>query len=199
MEPDAATPRPGVDQLRAVGRALLRIPFPLSALPVLLWAALIWQLSSFRQVDEAPLVPSVPLLGNLAHAFEFGMLALWAVLLLPRRRGWPELTRATLALTFALLLAYAFVDEWHQSRVPERNASLFDVLTDGAGIASVLAVIAYLGTPRANPGGLRRRLVAGLAACLVAAWMATAYQARHGAGPWPFGQASPSAERGGEG
>ena len=186
MEPDAAAPRPGVDQLRAVGRGLLAIPFPLSLLPVVLWGWLIWYLSAQSEVDPGPLVPRTPLIGNLAHAFEFGMLAFWAVLLLPRRGGWPALSRTHVAGVAVLLLGYAFLDEWHQSRVPERNASLLDLLTDAVGIASVLVVIAYLGRSEASSAGLRRRLLAGLAGCVAAAGLATFYQSRWGGGPWPF-------------
>jgi VanZ family protein len=190
MGPEPANRRPGVDLLRSIGRALLRIPFPLSALPVLAWAALIWQQSSFRAVDTGPLVPGVPLLGNLAHAFEYGILALWLVLLLPRRGGWPVLSPVIFALALVLALGYALLDEWHQSGVPDRNASLFDTLTDGIGAASVLVVIGYLGREDASPAGLRLRLLAGLLACLAAAFAATSYQTHHGPGPWPFERAA---------
>lgn len=187
MEPEQPASRPGVDQLRAVGRGLLRIPFPASVLPVLGWGALIWYLSSRSEVDPGPLVPGVPLLGNLAHAFEFGMLALWFVLVLPRRAGWPVLSGLTVAVTVGAGFGYALLDEWHQSRVPERNASLFDLLTDVVGIVSVVVVVGYVGRPGATSVGLWRRLAVGFGGCVTAAGLATFYQSRYGGGPWPFG------------
>lgn len=182
-----AAPQAGaVAALRSIGRALLRIPFPLSVLPVCAWAWLIWSLSSRSAVDAGDLVASLPLIGNLAHAFEFGILALFAVLLLPRRAGWPRLS-APFALTVFLVLAgCAWLDEWNQSRVPDRNASLFDVATDAVGVACVLAVIAYLGRAKADGMGLRRRLLVATLACVAAAAAATLYQGEYGAGPWPF-------------
>lgn len=188
MEPESTPPRRrGVDELRSVGQALLWLPFPLSALPLGSWAWLIWRLSSYEEVDVGPLVPRLPLIGNLAHAFEFGILALFGVLLLPRRAGRPILSRTTLAPLACGLVLYAFLDEWHQSRVPERNASLLDLLTDVVGIASTLAVIAYLERASASPAGLARRLISGVVACVAAAGLATLYQERFGPGPWPFG------------
>jgi len=192
MTPEAEARVRGLEWLRGVGRRLLAIPFPLSALPFLSWAGLIWWLSSQEQLDPGPLVPGVPLLANLAHAFEFGMLALWLVLVLPRaagpagRTGWPGLGPRSAALAFFPLIAYALLDEWHQSSVPHRNASLLDVVTDAVGILSVLWVVAYLGRDDAHESGLRRRLLVGLLACVGAAGLATAYGRTYGLGPWPW-------------
>ncbi|MFT5051435.1 MAG: hypothetical protein ACI8QZ_002852 [Chlamydiales bacterium] len=185
MEPDIGPAPFGVGHLRRVGQGLLRIPFPVSAVPCLVWAGLIWWLSSQAVIEPPPLVPHVPLLSNLVHAIEFGFLALWSVLLLPRRDDWPVLRRGNLVRCLVATLIYAVVDEWHQSFVPNRDASLLDVLTDGVGIVSVLWVIAYLGDRRADTRGLGRRLGFGIAACVGAAWLATFYGDTYGTGPWP--------------
>jgi len=186
MEPDLEPGSFGVELLRRIGRRLLRIPAQISWVPALAWAALIWWLSSQEVIDPPPLIPALPVLGNLVHAVEFGMLALWAVLVLPRRNGWPVIDRATIPRCLVPMFAYALVDEWHQSAVPHRNASLLDVLTDAVGIVSVLWVIAYLGQGRADGPGLGRRLAIGMTGCLCAAWLATAYGNAYGRGPWPW-------------
>lgn len=61
------------------------------------------------------------------HAFEFAALAL-----LLRRAG------ARPLLAFALTLAWAALDEWHQTFVPGRGGLATDVLIDAAGVATVL-------------------------------------------------------------
>ena len=63
------------------------------------------------------------------HMAEFALLAL-----LIRRAG----ARAPLA--FALTLAWAILDEWHQSFVPRRGGLATDVLIDAAGAALALLI-----------------------------------------------------------
>src|SRR5262245_7081039 len=118
--------------LRTAGRFLLRVPLALALLIVVLWAVAIWDLSSQR----VP-VPQTNHLGwefvsNLAYAPLFGLLTLWvaAVCLREREGGWPRPSPARTALVLAVVLAYGVLDEFHQSHVPGRDASPFDVLTD---------------------------------------------------------------------
>jgi hypothetical protein len=159
--------------LRGLGRLLLGQPRALAWIPPAAWAGLIWWLSSRpAQLDEAR-GQGWALLWNMAHAPAFGVLALLLLPLAPRRGNWVRLGRLELGLIGGLALAYGLLDEWHQSRVPGRDASLLDVLTDAVGAACVLWVAGYLAREDAGEGGLAGRLVAGLGLCFAAAWLAT--------------------------
>lgn len=93
------------------------------------------------------------LLRKLAHAIEFGVLALlWARALL----GSTTLTlRQALLLGVAVTLLYAATDELHQTGVSGRHGSPIDWLVDaaGAGLAALLALRGNFGLSRvARPG-----------------------------------------------
>lgn len=96
-----------------------------------------------------------------AHIVAFGMLALLILRALVAWRPllWQALTlrRASL-LAIGATLAYALLDELHQSFVPGRHASLMDVGLDlfGAGIFTVVAWRWYARHPAAlaRPEGL---------------------------------------------
>ncbi|HEY6418416.1 MAG TPA: VanZ family protein [Candidatus Binataceae bacterium] len=112
-------------------------------LPVILWGAVIFTFSTSafsanntaRIIDPALhwLVPSLSasaisvahmLIRKLAHFTEYGILFLLLV------RG-PMQGRPYTALM--LCVAYALLDEGHQSFVPGRTASLYDVALDSTG------------------------------------------------------------------
>lgn len=82
---------------------------------------------------------------NTGHAFLYGILALLCVANLPRRGSWVVLTLPRSLLILVLVMAYGIVDEWHQSWVPARSASPWDLVTDLVGAGATLAVIAGLG------------------------------------------------------
>jgi VanZ family protein len=152
---------------------LLRIPRPLAIAGALGWALVIWFLSSQPGRPFGPQGPFTEVLGNLAHAPEYGILALWLVLALPRRSAWPVLdTRALVGILLVVLL-YAVLDEFHQSFTPHRDASAFDVLTDFIGACATLSCVVAGGGPRANSRELLLRLVLGFFACVLAASLAT--------------------------
>lgn len=159
--------------LRAIGTALQRIPRGWAWLPALAWAGLIWGLSS----RSLPPLGAPGTLGrffsNLAHAPEFGLLAVWLALAAPRRDGWPDLGPAAIATILLAVASYAIVDEVHQSFTPHRDPSAFDVLTDVTGAFATLACIARAAGPRASSPGLRRSLALGLAACCACAALAS--------------------------
>ena len=160
-------------RLRAVGVALLGARRSLLVAWVLVWMGLIWTLSSREPSGEpSPLVLSW--LSNCGHAPLFGLLALWVVPLLDRGRAWVRLDARRLALVLAGVLAYAVVDELHQSTVPGRDATPWDVLTDMTGAACTLWVVAYVGREGASERGLWRRLAAGVLLCGIAGGLATA-------------------------
>jgi len=161
------------EALRGAGRALLRQPRALAWVAPLAWAGLLWWLSSHRSLIDTERAQALVYWGNLAHAPAFGILALLLLPLAPRAAGWVRLGARELATVFSLATLYAAVDELHQSRVPGRDASLFDVVTDTVGVACVLWIAVYLSRRDGSEGGLRRRLLAGLALCAGAAVLST--------------------------
>lgn len=103
---------------------------------VLAWAGVIWALSSIPDLRSG--LPEDLVLRKIAHALEFGVLALLVRRALPQslgRAGLREGYAATLAL------AYALVDEVHQSTVLGRHGAATDVLIDGSGILLAMLLI----------------------------------------------------------
>jgi VanZ family protein len=77
---------------------------------------------------------------KLGHLTAYAVLGLcWYLPLSRRLGGW---CRRPALVVMALCVAYAALDEWHQSFVPGRTASPGDVLIDGVGAA--LAQMALL-------------------------------------------------------
>lgn len=102
--------------------------------PAVLWAALIFALSSLSGLPAPP--------GGLTdkHA-HFGTYAVLCALIVwgltdraPARTTWSMAAAAA-----ALAALYGASDEWHQSFVPGRHASALDVAADAAG--AVLAAV----------------------------------------------------------
>jgi len=159
--------------LRAVGGFLVRVPWPLALVLLLGWATVIFDLSSKRRPVTTRESPLWEFLSNLAHAPLFGLLALLAAALLLRQRGggWPRFRPGRAAAVVALTVLYGLADEWHQSTVPGRDASLLDVVTDGVAAAMVVWVIHGL---ERGERAVRGRLLAGLGLCALAALAASA-------------------------
>ena len=119
----------------------------------LAYMTLIFVLSSIPGVplpeDEGRLYVSLPpTLQNLLHIPLFAVLAwLW------QRALWQPVPRARLRdlLAIVITVSYGFLDEWHQSFVPGRTASLTDVAFDtlGAFIGVIVGIQLH--------GYLRRR------------------------------------------
>jgi VanZ family protein len=99
--------------------------------PALLWAAVIFALSSQSDLPG----PSLPVVGTdkLAHAGEYAVLTLLLLAADRGRRPW---------LWVAVAILYAMSDELHQLLVPQRQADLLDLLADSAG--AVLAAALWL-------------------------------------------------------
>lgn len=170
-------PASPVRALRSIGALLLRVPRRWAFVSAILWAGLIFWVSSRPVPSIGGGGPLGGVIENFGHALVYGVFAVFLALLVPRARDdrgeWVELRPRTSAAILAFVLLYAASDEWHQSFVPERDASVFDVITDVVGAAATLACIAALGS-RERPGKvLALRFVLGLAACLGAAALAT--------------------------
>ena len=165
---------PLVVALRWAGLVLLRAPRPLVWGFVILHASGIWMLSSVS--DVGPEVDSWiwSVLGNAAHAPLFGILGLFlAGAIFREERGWARLTPATVLAVLALVGGYGALDEWHQSFVPGRHPSPFDLVTDLVGGACVLWIVAYLGAPGRSERGLYVRLGLGVLLCFASAALAS--------------------------
>ncbi len=109
-----------------------RIPRVVSLwLPVVLWAATIFALSSIPNLDSGLGVWDL-VLRKLAHAAEYALLA--ALLLRVLARPWPALFVA---------LGYAASDELHQHFVRGRVGAPRDVAIDTAGALLGLVAFAY--------------------------------------------------------
>lgn len=178
--------RTTVGALRAIGRALLRQPRWLAwALPGM-WLAGIWSLST-RTLDlDLPHRWWTAWLGNGLHAFEFGVLAILSLPLLRRRGDWVD-WRGPGPRCLALgCIACGLVDEWWQSGVAGRSASLWDLLTDSVGILVSMAMAFLLTDPALPARRLHRAILIGIALCALAAAVATAWDSVWEQGWWPL-------------
>ena len=128
--------------------------------PLVLWAVLIFVGSTsvlsashtsvllrvflwiFPQASEATLATIHFLLRKAGHFTEYAILALLAARAL--RTSTRELLRTRwFWLSLLLVVVYALGDEFHQSFVPSRTASIYDSMIDSVGgfVALVLLVI----------------------------------------------------------
>jgi VanZ family protein len=98
--------------------------------PVLLWAAMIFVLSSMSRLPAPP----GGFTDKHAHFVTYGVLAallVWAITdRAPSRTTW-----MVAAAAVALAALYGASDEWHQSFVPGREVSALDFAADTAGAA----------------------------------------------------------------
>ena len=103
--------------------------------PAVLWAAMIFGLSSMSTLPPPP----AGLTDKHAHFAVYGVLAALLVWGLtdrsPGRTTW-----ATAAAAVVLAALYGASDEWHQSFVPGRDMSILDLAADTAG--ATLAAVA---------------------------------------------------------
>ncbi len=104
-------------------------------LPVGLWCATIFYLSSLPNL-ATPWGTWDIILRKIAHITEYGILAflMWRAIFYSIKIN---LTK-TYAWSGALSLLYAVSDEIHQSFVPTRNGSIYDILIDAFGIGLML-------------------------------------------------------------
>jgi VanZ family protein len=127
-------------------------------LPPLAWMALIWSVSSdvgstdhsagfvtwiasvllpWATADQVRLVHLV--IRKVGHLIEYAILAaLWFQTLYSGRRL-PSMSSALAAL--AISVAWAIVDEVHQSFVPSRTGSSLDVILDSTGATLALLIL----------------------------------------------------------
>jgi VanZ family protein len=103
--------------------------------PPIVWATVIFFLSSQPTLPGLDLVISDFLLKKTAHIIAYAVLYLlvWrSIYLLTLRRS--TISKTVWVGAFAICMLYALTDEWHQSLTPTRTASLRDVGFDAAGM-----------------------------------------------------------------
>jgi VanZ family protein len=117
----------------------------LYGLPVVVYAGLIFLLSSFPHFPEQ--VP--PFIGydKLAHFVEYYFFGILICRWLLNKKN-HVVRRRALFVTLLFGMCYGVTDEWHQSFIPGRTASIWDVLFDAVGIAA--AVLTYRFTMNKN-------------------------------------------------
>ena len=158
-----------VGWFRGIGTALLVPSRTVAGLAAVGWMSVIWWTSSFSPEAAPRHYGWRSVAQNFLHAPAYGLLGLLLMLTLPRRTGWPRLTLGEQASVVAGTLLYGIVDELHQSQVPNRDLSVFDLLSDITAPICVLLVVSYLGRAEATESGLARRFALGLVACLICA------------------------------
>ncbi len=99
--------------------------------PVLAYAGLIFLLSSISTLPYV--IPSFFGFDKLAHFSEYYFFGCLICRWLTSGKG-RSADRHSIALTIAIGTCYGFSDEWHQSFVPGRDATLWDVLFDALGV-----------------------------------------------------------------
>ena len=105
-------------------------------LPPLIWMGLLFLVSA--QPD--PPGPRQPLLSEIyaiiGHVIAYGLLAFWwyrALRSVPSLSGDGQVRTHVARIAFLVTVLYAASDEFHQSFVPGRDASLPDLIVDAAG------------------------------------------------------------------
>ena len=101
----------------------------LSLLGALSWVALIWYLSDQPSIEITPVFEHQDKLLHVAAYFVLGCLTLGAM-----RAGPVGYAPGRVALAILLAGLYAGLDEYHQSFVPGRHASVYDFLADLTGV-----------------------------------------------------------------
>ena len=112
------------------------------------WMGVIFYLSSSSPADLPRQIETFSWLGKLrdvvGHLVLYGVLGPLLLVSL-----WSWVTRSTYQLRWALIavgfgVLYGVMDEYHQSFVPGRSASTFDVFIDGVGVVVGVAGVWYV-------------------------------------------------------
>lgn len=122
-------------------------------LPVLVWMWLIFFLSSQSSLPRVAEPPIQFVLSKGAHFTEYFVLALLLVWAQTMRS---KLGKASFLVAFVIVALYAASDEFHQSFVPNRTASPWDVLLDSTGAATGVLVL-WAGMRRLQERTKRKR------------------------------------------
>jgi len=113
-------------------------------LPVILWAGMIFFLSSIPDLRSG--LPNIfdLILRKIAHSGEFGVLAILimrAISSLKQQHN-RKLSFNVILIVIIIVILYAISDELHQGFVPGRVASPIDALIDSFG--AILGLVIFL-------------------------------------------------------
>jgi len=112
--------------------------------PAALWAAVLFLLSASPDVPGVTWLPWSDKVGHLGLYAALGVALAWGR---TRSGALPH------AVPLALGVAWALSDEWHQSFVPGRDASLGDLVADALGLLTGYLVSFLLLARRADSRG----------------------------------------------
>lgn len=98
-------------------------------LPVILYAGLIFYLSSREQIQ---LPVSFPFMDKLLHICEYTILGLLLARAIKRTYHFRDVKKVV-ALIMVIAFVYGLSDEFHQYFVPGRTLSFWDAVSDGIG------------------------------------------------------------------
>jgi VanZ family protein len=104
-------------------------------IPALLWASLIFVLSSRPRLPDLPL--TFDGIDKAAHALFFGILCAWVVF------GVGHRGRAALVVGMAATSLYGAFDEIHQMFVPGRSPDILDWIADTTGAALAAGIMRF--------------------------------------------------------
>lgn len=114
----------------------------------LAYAGAIYWLSSLSSLGVDGHHRLVQVGSKLVHVALYGGLAFLLLKGVMRGQATREATWLHSGLAFAASAILAVLDEWHQSFVPGRRASVNDLLLDLIGIAGTLLVVRIFAAPR---------------------------------------------------
>lgn len=98
-------------------------------LPVIIYAIIIFNISSVPGEDIPDVFPSQSYIFHFFEYFAFALLIKRAL----KEYCHKETNNRRLLMVIAIIFAYSLLDEFHQSFIPNRTASLSDVFIDVLG------------------------------------------------------------------
>lgn len=104
-------------------------------IPVVLWSAFIFYLSSLQFKDQG----NIPGLDKIVHFIEYFVLSMLVYRMI---FGGIRIEKKMAGyFTLSAIIIFAVSDEFHQSFVPTREVSLFDILSDTIGATAAIFFI----------------------------------------------------------
>lgn len=99
-------------------------------LPPILWAGVIFTLSSFPTLETSEIYWQDFILKKSAHMIEYGV---FAILLYRAFKNSGASVRRAAIFSILIAVVYAITDEFHQSFVPGREPKVRDIIFDTIG------------------------------------------------------------------
>ena len=129
---------------------LQRHGFIYDQLPAILWALLIFVASSISNITlpDLEFVPS----DKAIHLVVYFVLCVLLHRALSYQKRFPTLARWSLAFAVLFSILYGVSDEFHQSFVPNRDVSIYDLAADSVGTLLFLSysVLRHRSTPEST-------------------------------------------------